>query len=175
MLRLVEPAPRYKAAILDAVAEMQAIGEWDISPDAFAARFDDMLREIATVKDPATVPPGVLAYEDFWLMEGDIWIGLLTLRFHLNEQFLHSGGHIGYVVRPSKRRRGYGTMLLHLGLEKARERGLQRVLLTCNETNIGSRKIIETNGGQFENAVVVEGQEDQKLRYWITLDQTITQ
>jgi predicted acetyltransferase len=108
-------------------------------------------------------------------MEGDIWIGLLTLRFHLNEQFLHSGGHIGYVVRPSKRRCGYGTALLRLGLDKARERGLQRVLLTCNETNIGSRKIIETNGGQFENAVVVEGQEDQKLRYWITLDQTITQ
>jgi predicted acetyltransferase len=175
MLRLVEPAPLYKAAILDAVAEMQAIGEWDISPDAFAARFDDMLREIATAKDPATAPPGVLPYEDFWLMEGDIWIGLLTLRFHLNEQFLHSGGHIGYVVRPSKRRCGYGTALLRLGLDKARERGLQRVLLTCNETNIGSRKIIETNGGQFENAVVVEGQEDQKLRYWITLDQTITQ
>lgn len=108
-------------------------------------------------------------------MEGDIWIGLLTLRLHLNEQFLHSGGHIGYVVRPSKRRCGYGTALLRLGLDKARERGLQRVLLTCNETNIGSRKIIETNGGQFENAVVVEGQEDQKLRYWITLDQTITQ
>jgi predicted acetyltransferase len=174
MLRLVEPAPLYKAAILEAVAEMQAIGEWDISPHAFAARFDDMLREIATAKDPATAPPGVLPYEDFWLMEGDIWIGLLTLRSRLNEQFLQSGGHIGYVVRPSKRRCGYGTALLRLGLDKACERGLQRVLLTCNETNIGSRKIIETNGGQFENAVVVEGQEDQKLRYWITLDQTIT-
>ena len=44
MLRLVEPAPTYKAAILDAVTEMQAVGEWDISPDAFEARFDDMLR-----------------------------------------------------------------------------------------------------------------------------------
>ena len=60
MLRLVEPAPLYKAAILDAVPELQAIGEWDISPEAFAARFDDMLREIAAAKDPATVPPGVL-------------------------------------------------------------------------------------------------------------------
>jgi len=44
------------------------------------------------------------------------------------------------------------------------------VLLTCNESNIGSRKIIEANGGQFENAVVVEGQADKKLRYWISLD-----
>jgi predicted acetyltransferase len=174
MLQLVEPVPRYKAAILEAVAEMQAIGEWDISPDAFAARFDDMLRELAAARDPATAPHGVLPYEDFWLMEHDIWIGLLTLRPQINAQFLHSGGHIGYVVRPSKRRCGYGTALLRLGLDKARERGLQRVLLTCDETNIGSRKIIETNGGQFENAVVVAGQTVQKLRYWISIDRMTT-
>lgn len=170
MLRLVEPASSYKAAILDAVAEMQASGEWDISPQAFAARFDQMLVEIAAAKDPTAAPPGALPFEDFWFMDDDSWIGLLTLRFQLNEEFLHSGGHIGYVVRPSKRRSGYGTALLRLGLNKARERGLTRVLLTCNETNIGSRKIIEANGGQFENAVVVVGQEDRKLRYWIDLD-----
>jgi len=52
---------------------------------------------------------------------------------------------------------------------------LQRVLLTCNETNIGSRKIIESNGGQFENALVVDGQAVPKLRYWINLDQITTQ
>src|SRR4029453_3488020 len=103
MLRLVEPSPRYKAAILDAVAEMQAIGEWDISPTAFAERFDDILREIAAAKDPATAPPGVVPYEDFWLMHDDTWIGQLTLRLQLTEQFLHSGGHIGFAVRPSKR------------------------------------------------------------------------
>jgi predicted acetyltransferase len=170
MLRLAEPAPRYKAAILDAVAEMQAIGEWDISPDAFAARFDDMLRELAAARDPATAPPGVLPYEDFWLMEDDTWIGLLTLRSHINEEFLHTGGHIGYVIRPSQRRRGYGTVLLRLGLHKARERGLSRVLLTCDETNTGSRKIIEVNGGHFENAVEVTGQTTKMLRYWISLD-----
>jgi predicted acetyltransferase len=169
MLGLVEPAPLYKAAILDAVAEMQASGEWDISPDAFAARFDDMLRELADAKNPATAPPGMLPYEDFWLMDDELWVGLLTLRLQLNQEFLHSGGHIGYVIRPSQRRRGYGTTLLRLGLEQARARGLERVLLTCSETNIGSRRVIEANGGQFENAVVVEGQHDKKLRYWITL------
>jgi predicted acetyltransferase len=170
MLRLVEPAPRYKAAILAAATEMHEVGEWDITPEAFAMRFNDMLSELAAAKHPATAPPGILPYEDFWLLEGDIWIGLLTLRLELNEQFLHSGGHIGYVIRPSKRRCGYGTTLLRLGLEKARERGLSRVLLTCDETNTGSRKIIETNGGQFEDAVVVEGQPAKKLRYWISID-----
>lgn len=168
MLRLVEPTPSYKAAILDAVAEMQAIGEWDISPQAFAERFDDILSEIAAAKDPATAPPGVLPYEDIWLMDGECWIGLLTLRLQLNEQFLHTGGHIGYVIRPSKRRYGYGTALLRLGLDHARKCGLGKALLTCNETNIGSRKIIEANGGQLENAVVT-GQEGKQLRYWIVL------
>jgi predicted acetyltransferase len=112
----------------------------------------------------------VLPYEDFWLMDEDVWIGLLTLRCEINEQFLHSGGHIGYVIRPSRRRRGYGTVLLRLGLDKARESGLSRVLLTCDETNAASRKIIEANGGQLENAVAIAGQTTQKLRYWISLD-----
>ena len=174
MLRLVEPAAVYKAAILAAVPELNAAGEWPILPEAFAARFDDMLREIAAAKDPATAPPGVLPYEDFWLMDEDTWIGLLTLRAQINEQFLHSGGHIGYVIRPSKRRSGYGTAILRLGLDKARARGLQHVLLTCDETNMGSRKIIEANGGQLENAVVVEGQAALKLRYWINLDEPST-
>jgi len=174
MLRLVEPAPIYKSAILAAVPEMHAIGEWNVTPDAFAARFDDMLREIAAAKDPATAPPGVLPFEDYWLMDEDVWIGLLTLRPQINEQYLHSGGHIGYVIRPSKRRSGYGTAILRLGLEKARTRGLQRVLLTCDETNLGSRKIIEANGGQLENAVAVEGQSALKLRYWINLDEPST-
>ena len=174
MLRLVEPAAEYKAAILAAVPEMKAVGEWNVTPEAFAARFDDMLREIAAAKDPATAPPGVLPYEDYWLMDEDAWIGLLTIRPQINEQFLHSGGHIGYVIRPSKRHSGYGTAILRLGLEKARAQGLERVLLTCDETNIGSRKIIEANGGQLENAVVVEGQTALKLRYWINLNKTIT-
>lgn len=169
MIHLVEPALLYKVAILDAVAEMQAIGEWDVSADMFATRFDTILAEIAAAKSAATAPPGVLPYEDFWLMDADTWIGALTLRTQLNAQFLHAGGHIGYVIRPSQRRRGYGTHLLRLGLDKARDRGLARVLLTCNETNSGSRKIIEGHGGQFENAVVVAGQMDPKRRYWITL------
>jgi predicted acetyltransferase len=58
-----------------------------------------------------------------------------------------------------------------MGLEKARERGLYRVLLTCDETNIGSRKVIENNGGELENAVQVEGQTVLKMRYWIHLDE----
>jgi predicted acetyltransferase len=107
-------------------------------------------------------------------MDGDQWIGKLTLRTTINAQYLHAGGQIGYEIHPSKRRCGYGTALLRLGLDKAHEWGLHQVLLTCDETNTGSRKIIEANGGHLENAVVVAGQAVCKLRYWINLDEITT-
>ncbi len=171
MLILVYPALPYKDALLDAVREFCAAGEYQADPDHMATHFDDLLLWIERQKEPATVEPDQLPMEDFWLMEDDQWIGKLTLRTTLDERFLRSGGHIGYEIRPSQRRRGYGTVLLRLGLEKARERGLRRVLLTCAETNIGSRKIIEANGGRLENTVLVDGA--KKRRYWIDLSRDV--
>jgi predicted acetyltransferase len=169
MLRLVEPAVVYKAAMLEAASEMHAVGEWDLTPEALEASFETILADLAAAKDPSTAPEGVLAYEDFWLLDDAVWVGLLTLRLQLNEQLMRSGGHIGYVIRPSRRRQGYGTKLLALGLEQARTRGLQRVLLTCADTNIGSRKVIEANGGRLENILVVEPDAPAVRRYWIEL------
>jgi predicted acetyltransferase len=79
------------------------------------------------------------------------------------------GGHIGYQIRPTQRLRGYGKELLRLGLQKAYQLGFKRVLVTCDENNISSQKVIEYNGGQFENSVYVEGSPVRKLRYWIDL------
>ena len=87
----------------------------------------------------------------------------------LNDLLFKIAGHFGYMIRPSKRRQGYGKVILRLGLEQARKMGLKRVLVTCDENNIGSKKVIEYNGGQFENEVCVEGSSIKKLRYWIDL------
>ena len=171
MLILVEPSMTYKQPCLDAVREFHAAGEYAIDAEQLGAKFEELIARLVAAKDPVNAPPGELPYEDFWLMDGEEWIGKLTLRTTMNAKYLHAGGHIGYEIRPSKRRRGYGTALLRMGLEKARERGLHRVLLTCDETNIASRKVIESNGGQLENAVPVEGQTVLKMRYWISLDE----
>lgn len=171
MLTLVEPSLAYKNPCLDAVREFHAAGEYSVDAEQLGAKFEELVAGLAAAKDPANTPPGELPYEDFWLMDGDEWIGKLTLRTTINARYLHAGGHIGYEIRPSKRRHGYGTTLLRMGLEIARERGLHRVLLTCDETNIASRKVIEKNGGQPENSVQVEGQTVLKMRYWINLDQ----
>jgi predicted acetyltransferase len=96
-------------------------------------------------------------------------MGTLSLRHELNDMLMRIAGHIGYQIRPSQRQRGYGTELLRLGLQKARQLGLTRVLVTCDENNIASQKVIVYNGGQLENSVAVEGSHIPKLRYWIDL------
>ena len=171
MLTLLEPSLALKEPCLDAVREFHAVGEYTVDAEQLGATFEELIARLSAANDPANAPPGELPYEDFWLMDGREWIGKLTLRTTINAKYLHAGGHIGYEIRPSKRRQGYGTALLRMGLEKARERGLQRVLLTCDETNLASRKVIENNGGQLENAVQVEGQTVLKMRYWIHLDE----
>lgn len=169
MLRFELPDVTHREALLEAAGEMQACGEWDITPAALAERFDTLIQDLAAARDPRTAPPDVLPYTDYWLFDDAVWIGLLTLRPRIDDTFLRRGGHIGYVIRPSRRRQGYGTALLRLGLERARAMGLTRVLLTCDDTNLGSRKVIEANGGQLEDMVDVAADAPPVRRYWITL------
>jgi predicted acetyltransferase len=170
MCILVPPSLQYRQTLLEAFEEFQANGEnLEVDLTLLAERLEELLAWIEAQQDPSTVDPGQLPFFDYWLIDHEEWIGKLTLRPQINEQFLVSGGHIGYEIRPSKRRQGYGTLLLRLGLEKAREHGLCRVLLTCDETNVGSKKIIQANGGRYENAVPQEGTSVKKLRYWIDL------
>lgn len=95
-------------------------------------------------------------------------VGRLSLRHSLNDALLTVGGHIGYGVLPAHRRRGYGTEMLRQSLPLARDLGLTRVLVTCDEDNIASRKIIETCGGVYENSYTRD-LEVPKRRYWIDL------
>ncbi len=116
------------------------------------------------------LPPGFVPSTDYWLIDDGEFVGRVSIRHQLTEWLLKAGGHIGYQIRPSKRCRGYGTQILALVLPKARELGMTRVLVTCDETNIGSKKIIEANGGVLENVLDVGAGAPRKLRYWIELD-----
>ena len=97
-------------------------------------------------------------------------VGRASIRHSLNE-FLHRvGGHIGYVVVPEFRRQGNATEILRQSLHIARDRcGLHRVLVTCDDDNIGSIRTIEKNGGVLENVIDDPGLDKPKRRYWIEL------
>jgi predicted acetyltransferase len=98
-------------------------------------------------------------------------VGRVSIRHSLNAFLERVGGHIGYAVVPEFRRRGYATAILHLSLQIAGGKlGLSRVLLTCDDDNIGSIRTIENNGGILENIVTGSDLDKPKRRYWIETD-----
>ena len=80
-------------------------------------------------------------------------IGAISIRHYLNGNLLNTGGHIGYGIRPSERKKGYAKTMLKMALEKCIELDMKRILITCDKTNIGSAKTILANGGTLENQV----------------------
>lgn len=97
-------------------------------------------------------------------------IGISDIRLGTNAFILTFAGQIGYSVRPSQRRKGYASQLLRLTLEQAAAHGFRQVLLTCNEPNIASAKVIEKNGGILEKIIPHPGFPDVR-RYHIFLPQ----
>ena len=96
-------------------------------------------------------------------------VGAVNIRHYLNDALLRDGGHIGDGIRPSERRKGYGTKLVSLALEECRKLGIKKVLMVCDKSNPASAKTIIRNGGVLENEIVSpDGAIEQ--RYWITLD-----
>ena len=96
-------------------------------------------------------------------------VGRVSIRHALTPFLERVGGHIGYVVVPDYRRQGYATAILRQSLQIARQKlGLTRVLVTCDDDNVGSIRVIEKNGGVLESVVTGPDSEKPKRRYWIT-------
>ncbi|MEU9172827.1 GNAT family N-acetyltransferase [Streptomyces sp. NPDC048420] len=171
MPQLTSPHVRFHASFLDAVREfteagldaLVLVGEsiapyertWR-EPAGFAAFVDMLLAEPERPRRPDWVE-----MTNLWYAESDTFLGRLSIRHRLNPYLLELGGHIGYAVRPGARRQGHATAMLRAALPRCRQLGIDRALLTCDTTNTASRKVIEANGGEFED------QRGAKLRYWI--------
>ncbi len=130
---------------------------------------EDWLDSVARNSDPSTVAEGRVASRVYCYVDNDVMVGLIALRPVLNEYLSKYGGHIAYCVHPEHRRRGHATQMLRMCLEKAREAGSDRVLITCEEDNEASRKIILANGGEYESTVFEPDERVNIERYWIEL------
>ncbi|MEU4221137.1 GNAT family N-acetyltransferase [Actinoplanes sp. NPDC026623] len=134
------------------------------TPDGFSAWVRRLLRE----SDPAiAAPEGWVHCTYWWIVEDDEVLGAIALRHELNDFLERAGGHIGYGVRPSARRRGLASAALGEVLSHARKLGLDRVLITCQVGNEGSRRTIERNGGEL--ADIRDTEIGRLRRYWIEL------
>ncbi len=130
--------------------------------------FREYITALNRFEDPDNLPPGKVLQKSFWFLNDDnVLVGNSRLRLELNKYFLNIGGHIGYDVSPEHRRKGYATEILRQTLLEAAKHGIDRVLVTCNEENIHSQKVIEKNGGIIENVVLEESTGKNILRFWI--------
>lgn len=133
------------------------------------ADFGGFVRRLHEADFGMNLAEGRVPATTYWLMKGKRLIGTATLRHRLTEHLLLVGGQIGYDIRPSERRRGYGRRQLELVLEKARQRFLSRVLVTCDVGNVGSERIIESSGGVEEGRGFEARTGREVRRYWIDL------
>jgi predicted acetyltransferase len=164
---LVPPTVALQASFLEALGEYHAedlafYGRLDPEqlsrPEAFAVYVRSLLLEAL----PGTPrPPGQVPQTTLWWVEDRRFIGRLSIRHELNEWLRTTGGHIGYDVRPSERRKGHATAMLAAALPVAHVLGIDPALVTCDHDNVGSRKVIEANGGVADQPTAT------KLRYWV--------
>jgi predicted acetyltransferase len=174
-LRLVHPREDLREAYMDMVADFHTVdNHWphganencDLALRDFAA----YCRQMEDYRHGRNLPDGWVPASMFWCMAGERMMGTLSLRHELNDLLREAGGHIGYSIRPSERNKGYMTKFLRMGLEEARKVGLERVLITCADSNLASARVIEKCGGVLEDKRDTELHgDDLTRRYWIDL------
>lgn len=170
-MQLLVPSLKYKDSFLDALVEFEQTSEagfWKF-PDETPRTIEAYIERILNHAEGRDLPENWVPSTSYWLIDNDEFIGHVNIRHRLNDYLVNFAGHIGYAIRPSKRRQGYGSIILKLALPKATALGLNRILITCDDSNHASRKIIERNGGIFENQIDQEGSLPKKLRFWIEL------
>lgn len=171
MAELIDPTVRLRESFLAAVSEFHEDHDYptpwfvnDVDPPALTdtAAFAAYVTRVLSERDGAArradwfVPMTTL-----WWAENDEMLGRLAIRHRLTPLLEKAGGHIGYDVRPSARRRGHATAMLAAALPIAHSLGITRALLTCDRTNTASQRVIEANGGRFIDKV------GDKRRYWV--------
>ena len=174
-MMLTEPSMEYEDQIrayrkefLDCGSSMDGTGSLRRCEDP-----RDWITYSARCKDPSSVPQGLVPATQYMFVreEDNKIVGMIQIRHCFNDYLEKYGGHIGYSVAPGERRKGYAAQMLKAVLPKCRELGIDKVLITCNSGNEGSRKTILKNGGVFESAVYEPDEAVNLERYWISLSE----
>ena len=172
-VKLVSPTKEYEEQAMDYIQEFflynsQIHGVSGLNK--CLDNYDEWLRKLDQLRskepDEIQVPA-----ETFFLIreEDNRIIGMVNIRLRLNKALELCDGNIGYSIRPTERRKGYGTEILRLALKYCKKCGMEKVLLTCDKNNIGSKKVIQKNRGLFEQIFYDKESEGIVYKYWIWL------
>jgi len=166
---IVAPEARDKAKAMGLRDEFLSVGEtWihggsglsDVGPDGY----EDWVGDVARFREEA--PEGRVEASTYLAAQGGRPVGTVQVRHRLNDALLCSGGHVGFAVRPSERRKGYATKTLTLALAKCRAMGIGSALVTCDKDNAGSAATIRRCGGVLEDERIGAGGKATQ-RYWV--------
>ena len=171
MIKLIVPNEEYLQSYKEAYDEYVDNG---ISTYSFTdASSCDIFAKFDRYRNERDLPPDRVGEDKYWLVDDEktYFIGEIAIRYRLNDALAQRGGHIGYGVRYSEWNRGYGTKMLALALEKAKERHISPVLITCNDDNLASARVIEKNGFALVDKIIVsrDGKDLLTRRYWKTI------
>lgn len=137
--------------------------------------YEEWINKITNEHNGIVLESGRVPSSVYFLMNNNRIIGHLSIRHNIDNEFLSLyGGHIGYGVRPSERRKGYATIMLNLALEKCRKLGLEDVMVTCKEENIGSAKTIENNCGVLNETIYITEEDCNFKKYWINVKEALS-
>lgn len=173
-LRLIKPCIEYADEIRAYRKECLDV-DGHSHGDSGLSKYEDPLawiRQCDLMERQETLPNSswVVASQFMLVYDGERRIlGMINFRHLLNDYLAEYGGHIGYGTRPSERRKGYAKAILLLCLEKCRELGLDRVLITCLTSKEASRRTILSCGGKFDRTTHNAEENADMKRYWITL------
>lgn len=146
------PEKRFLKSYLAACKEFKQAGTSIYSihdPDKFPDWEETIWQGFEDERAGKNMPVGYVPATTFWLTAGDEFIGVGNIRHRLTPALEKLGGNIGYAIRPTKQKLGYGSLILSLLLPEAAKLSIREPLITCDVNNIGSTKIIEKNGGLF--------------------------
>jgi len=170
---LIRPDPRHEDSLRSFVREFADAGE-ELVPWVLAGLGDDIDAYVSDLERQSrgeNLDKGIVPHSTFWLVDssGEI-VAVSNLRHELNGFLKKVGGHIGFGVRPSARRRGFGTEVLRCTLAEARMLGIHRAFVTCDKDNRGSEKVIRNNGGVLQDEVWSDFYSRVVLRFWIATE-----
>ncbi len=169
-LIIIKPSSELKEAIWEYRQEYFDFGETHINGScgiAHANNFDEWLELVLSIEKDK-LRDNVHASTYFSVRRNDNKIiGSIQLRHSLTPELEKHGGHIGYGIRPSERRRGYGKQQLLLALGEANKLKIPKVMITCDKANVPSAKTAISCGGILTNEIIYEGKAQQV--YWIDL------
>ncbi len=163
-LRLVLPEEKYFKSYVSALEEFKTTS---LFPEHFRMEIENFPE--AVVRTTREEQSGDVPRRTYWLVNESGYVGMVQLRLVAEARYPNIKSNIYYEVRPSLRNQGYGTLALACGIEQARQLGMKNLIISCDSTNLPSKKIIENSGANFVRDEKVPDRKEPVLIYELQL------